>query len=190
MIPTSKSPELSQLLDTPELPRELEAKLARRARSGDAKAREQLIISQLHSVRLHVLRLGFVGERFDDALQDGVLGLISAVDRFDPDQGARLRTFAWPWVSGAVLRHAQQRVQPLITMGQFDESHDDLMTALTGLAPELRAVLTLRFGLGSCGRVPLSRRETAQNLGCSESQVRNREKQALADLRLQLAARV
>ena len=35
-------------------------------------------------------------------MQSGTLGLIAAVDRFDPDRGCRLATYAWPWITAAI----------------------------------------------------------------------------------------
>ncbi len=52
------------------------------------------------ALRAH--HLGLRGEALDEAVQSGTLGLIAAVDRFDPDRGCRLATYAWPWITAAI----------------------------------------------------------------------------------------
>ena len=67
-----------------------EAALARRARKGDDVAREKLITAHLPLVaRIARAYQGF-GLSLGDLISEGTIGLMRAVDRFDPDRGARL----------------------------------------------------------------------------------------------------
>ena len=54
---------------------------------GDTEAREQLIVSHLNLVRFLASKFKNMGEPLDDLIQVGTIGLIKAIDRFDPDRG-------------------------------------------------------------------------------------------------------
>jgi RNA polymerase sigma-B factor len=79
--------------------------LARRARSGDAQAREALIAEHLPLARALARRYRRGNESLDDLVQVASVGLIKAVDRFDPDRGHSFSTFAQPTIVGELLRH-------------------------------------------------------------------------------------
>jgi RNA polymerase sigma factor for flagellar operon FliA len=72
----------------------------------DAERRERLILEHLPQVRLIARR---IHERLpdsvslDDLVSAGVVGLIAAVDNFDPDQGVKLKTYAEYKIRGAIL---------------------------------------------------------------------------------------
>ena len=81
-----------------QLPPQEELTLATRAHQGDAEAREQLI----HAHLLMVVNIARQYLRPDvemlDLIQEGNIGLIKAVDMFDPAKGNRLSTLARFWV--------------------------------------------------------------------------------------------
>jgi RNA polymerase sigma-B factor len=49
------------------------------------------------------------GERFEDLVQVGAIGLIEAIDRFDPARGSDFASFALPTVAGVIKRHLRDR---------------------------------------------------------------------------------
>ncbi len=79
--------------------------LATRARRGDRQARETLIAEHLPLARALARRYRRGGEPLDDLVQVASLGLIKAVDRFDPERGHSFSTFAQPTIVGELLRH-------------------------------------------------------------------------------------
>jgi RNA polymerase sigma-B factor len=79
--------------------------LAVRARKGDAQAREALIAEHLPLARALARRYSRGGERLDDLVQVASVGLIKAVDRYDPDRGHSFSTFAQPTIVGELLRY-------------------------------------------------------------------------------------
>lgn len=79
--------------------------LAKRARQGDAQAREALIAEHLPLARALARRYRRGNESLDDLVQVASVGLIKAVDRFDPDLGHSFSTFAQPTIAGELLRH-------------------------------------------------------------------------------------
>ena len=86
------------------LTREEEADLARRARSGDEEARRILILSNLKLVITIAKSYVSYGVPFLDLVEEGNLGLIRAVSRFDPDKGFRFSTYSSWWIRQAVVR--------------------------------------------------------------------------------------
>lgn len=81
-----------------------ERALARLVRRGDRRAREELIAMHMPLARALALRYRRRAEPVDDLVQVAVVGLVKAVDRWDPDRGVDLGTFATPTVLGE-LRH-------------------------------------------------------------------------------------
>ena len=57
--------------------------------TGDPDAREQLVMSHMNLVRFLANKFKNRGEPLDDLLQVGYLGLLKAIDRFDPERGDR-----------------------------------------------------------------------------------------------------
>lgn len=181
---------MRRLLSQPPLAAEREDRLARATRAGDRSARDVLVRESLRLVALRARHLGLSGEELDDAVQSGTLGLISAVDRFDPDRGCRLATYAWPWITAAIRAGARPpRPVPLDVTRDTDVPipADDLAPALAQLSQRLSCVIRLRYGLDRPGRPPLARPEVARLLGLTVAQVRADEARAMRHLRARLA---
>lgn len=161
---------------------ESEFELAKRVVAGDAQARCEFIVSEVHLVRLHALRLGCRGEAFEDAMQDGMIGLINAIDRFDPGRGTRFSSFAWSWISGAILRGRLD-----LESSGTDPSELELTSGIARGSNEIGVepsrLLCLRFGLHGGEREPLSRQATADILGVTVGQLRAMENRELEALR-------
>ena len=176
-----------------ELPLEAdrESALAHAARSGDRGARDDLVRESLRLVALRAHHLGLRGEALDEAVQSGTLGLIAAVDRFDPDRGCRLATYAWPWITAAIRAIPRAGV-PNSTWDAVDAEPDadppeDLRPALAHLPLHLAAVIRLRYRLGEPPGPPRTRKDVAMRLGLTVAQVRADEARAMAHLRARLA---
>lgn len=80
-----------------------EQSLARGMRTGVDGDREKLIVSNLRLVAKIAQEYTDVGLPLMDLIQEGNLGLIQAVDRYDPDRGFRLSTYAVWWIRRAIL---------------------------------------------------------------------------------------
>lgn len=74
-----------------------------------AALRARLVGEHLALVRFLVRRFVDRGEPYDDLLQIGALGLINALDRFDPDRGAEFATFATPTILGELKRYFRDK---------------------------------------------------------------------------------
>jgi RNA polymerase primary sigma factor len=81
-----------------------EIDLSKRAKMGDEVARKRLIEMNLKLVVSIVKKLRGHGLPFEDLIQEGNIGLMRAVEKFDPDRGFRFSTYATWWIRQAVQR--------------------------------------------------------------------------------------
>ena len=79
--------------------------LLKRARAGDMDARQQMINGNLRLVLSVVQKFTNRGENLDDLFQVGCIGLIKAIDNFDPNQNVRFSTYGVPMIIGEIRRH-------------------------------------------------------------------------------------
>jgi RNA polymerase sigma-B factor len=79
----------------------------------DRDARRRLIELHLPLVRAIARRFAFRGEQFEDLAQVGAVGLIKAIDRYDPGRGSSLTAYAVPTIVGEIQRHLRDSTQPL-----------------------------------------------------------------------------
>ena len=77
--------------------------------TGEPKLRERLIQTHLNLVRFLARKFANRGEPVDDLIQVGTIGLINAVDRFDPERGIRFATYATPTIAGEIKRYFRDR---------------------------------------------------------------------------------
>src|ERR1700689_4512872 len=75
----------------------------------DPAARGQLIEENLALVRAMARRYAGRGEQYEDLVQIGTIGLIKAIDRFDPERGVELQSYAIPMIVGEIKRHFRDR---------------------------------------------------------------------------------
>ncbi|HEY1540560.1 MAG TPA: SigB/SigF/SigG family RNA polymerase sigma factor [Solirubrobacteraceae bacterium] len=80
-----------------------------RLRDGDAVAREQLVARFLPLARQLARRYHRTGEPLDDLLQVASMGLIKAIDRFDPEREIAFSSYAVPTILGEIKRHFRDR---------------------------------------------------------------------------------
>ena len=82
-----------------------ERDLARRVKAGDPAAREELIVANVPLVIHIATHYESSGMTRDDIIQEAVLGLIRAVEKFDPEtHGTRLSSYATYWITQAIQR--------------------------------------------------------------------------------------
>jgi RNA polymerase primary sigma factor len=81
-----------------------EIELAEKIKKGDAKAREQMINSNLRLVVTIAHDYAHLGLPLLDLISEGNIGLTKAVERFDPAKGAKLSTYAMWWIKQSIKR--------------------------------------------------------------------------------------
>jgi len=87
--------------------------LAEYARTRDPKLREQLIVQHLGLVSALARRFGADGRELDDLIQVGAIGLIQAIDRFDPSRGVAFRSYAVPTILGEMRRYFRDKASTI-----------------------------------------------------------------------------
>jgi RNA polymerase primary sigma factor len=91
-------------LNTPLLDPDEELQLGRRAHRGDPVARERLVLANLRLVVRIAFEYQGLGLAVADLISEGNLGLMRAVELFNPDLGARLAPYAAAWIKQRIRR--------------------------------------------------------------------------------------
>ncbi|MCS7197875.1 MAG: RNA polymerase sigma factor RpoD/SigA [Candidatus Bipolaricaulota bacterium] len=95
---------LNEIKRHPLLSPEEEYAVAQRAARGDPQARERLITANLRLVVSVAAQYRDLGVPLLDLIQEGNIGLITAVERFDPSRGYKFSTYATWWIRQAIMR--------------------------------------------------------------------------------------
>ncbi len=175
----------------------------------DFEARRRLIEEHLPLVRALASRFVRDGEQLEDLVQVGSVGLIKAVDRYDPRRGTSLTAYAVPTIVGEIRRHFRDGTQPLrvprtqrglspVRAVPLDAAADMvrdtaaerrlelgeerllLASGLRRLARRERRIVQLRYFGG------LSQRRIAAELGLSQVHVSRLLRESLGKLRAEI----
>lgn len=122
--------------------------------NGDSRARERLVELYMPLVEGLAHRHERRGAEHDDLVQAGSIGLLNAIERFDPKRGEEFVAFAVPTVAGEMKRHLRDRAATVRLPRSLHEASVRL--------PRARETLTARLG-----RAP-SAAELAADVGVSE----------------------
>ena len=191
---------------------EEEKSLFHAMRDGSADARNTLICRNLRLVS-HIIRKYYpTAQNQDDLVSIGTVGLIKAVDTFDPDKGAHFATYASRCIQNEILMHfrAQKKLSSEVSMqetidtdregnpltymdiiAEEDTIADDLdvriqcdkVRRLVAEILDKREREIITMRYGLGGTAPMAQRQCAEKLGISRSYVSRIEKAALEKLR-------
>src|ERR687898_797531 len=107
------------------------------ARTRDENAREELVRRFLPFARSLAMRYSGGVEPSEDLFQVASLGLVSALERYDPDRGVPFAAFAGPTILGELRRHFRDRVWTLRVPRGLQESIRAVDAAIVKLSHEL-----------------------------------------------------
>ena len=197
-------------MDTAQLPVLTEAQkreLLTRAHAGDAAARQQMIEGNLRLVLSVVQRFAQRGENLDDLFQVGCIGLIKAIDNFDPAQNVRFSTYGVPMIIGEIRRFLRDNNALRVSRSLRDTAYKAMQARETlekqlgreptvneiaqqaglsrlqfretvaSLTPREKRIMELRYLKGE------TQMEVAREIGISQAQVSRLEKAALEQFR-------
>ena len=95
---------LKEIRNIPLLTAKEEIELSKRVRKGDKHARERMIRSNLRLVISIAKRYGHLGIPLMDLIEEGNMGLMKAVEKFNPRKGYRFSTYAAWWIRQSITR--------------------------------------------------------------------------------------
>lgn len=182
---------------------------------GDTGARDRLVELHMPLVRALARRYVNRGEPLEDLVQIGSIGLLQAIERFDPDRGRDLAGFAVPTIAGEIRHHLRDRTtviriprrhvesgapRPALALSTTDEADGRLGRALATDAPydssedRLMLVAGLRMLTVRERRIMhlrffagLSQGEIAEHVGVSQVQVSRLIRASLERMRCALS---
>jgi RNA polymerase primary sigma factor len=114
-----------------------EVDLSNRAKAGDKKARQRLIEKNLRLVVSVAKKYRGMGLPFEDLIQEGNIGLMRAVEKFDPERGWRFSTYATWWVRQAVQRAVADKGRTIRVPVHMGEKIRKMARAYNELSAEL-----------------------------------------------------
>jgi len=136
---------------------ELRRKFVEFARTRDRTLRDELIGAHMGLAEYLARRFTNRGEPLDDLVQVASLGLLKAVDRFDPERGLEFSTYATPTIVGELKRHFRDKGWAVRVPRRVQELHLRLGAVVSALSQQM-------------GRSPTIG-EIAQGAGVSEEEV-------------------
>ncbi|HVL27158.1 MAG TPA: SigB/SigF/SigG family RNA polymerase sigma factor [Acidimicrobiales bacterium] len=116
---------------------ELRRKFAQYAESRDRGLRDELVTAHMGLAEYLARRFTNRGEPLDDLMQVASLGLLKAVDRFDPDRGLEFSTYATPTIVGELKRHFRDKGWAVRVPRRVQELHLRLGAVVSTLSQEL-----------------------------------------------------
>ncbi len=137
--------------------KELRAKFAELAETGDPALRDELVEAHLGLARYLARRFANRGEPLDDLVQVASVGLVRAIDRFDPSRDVEFSTYATHTIVGELKRHFRDRGWAIRAPRRMQELYLRLGTVVATLG-------------GQLGRSPAIA-ELAAEVGVSEEEV-------------------
>ena len=110
---------------------------------GNLRARDRLIQQYMPLVKSLARRHSMRGEQYEDLVQVGCIGLIKAVDRFDPQRRVEFGAFAIPNVAGEIKRHLRDRGWPIRIPRRLQELRPGLCACSAELSARLERPATI-----------------------------------------------
>ncbi len=128
---------LKAISKIPLLSREEEIELAKRAKAGDKEALKKLVESNLRFVVSVAKKYLGCGLPLHDLIAEGILGLIEAARRFDPDKGVKFISYAVWWIRQSIMQALAQQtgavkipVKQAVLVNKITRSYGELLKKL------------------------------------------------------------
>lgn len=113
---------LNRLTQAPLLCPEEEVVLTRAAQRGDAHAKQRLVESNMRLVINIAKAYRSKAIPIEDLIQEGAIGLMHAVERFDPDKGFRFSTYATHWIRQSIGRALDNKAKAIRIPAHISQS--------------------------------------------------------------------
>jgi RNA polymerase sigma-B factor len=123
--------------------REIDARFAEYRRTGDRALRDALVEDHVRLAEFLARRFQHRGEPTDDLRQVALVGLLKAVERFEPERGLQFSSFATPTIVGELKRHFRDKGWAVRVPRRVQELHLELDQTIAKLTQELRRSPTM-----------------------------------------------
>ena len=141
-----RNPMKSYMQDIGNIPlvtRQEEVELANKIKNGDEKSRQELIKANLRLVVKIAHNFKGLGVPLLDLISEGNIGLMKAVERFDPEKGAKFSSYSAWWIKQGIRKALSEQSKsiriPVVTVGKIKK----IRNALTELTEELNRLPTI-----------------------------------------------
>lgn len=104
---------LSQIDKIPLLTYDEEYELAKKAKNGDKRAREKLITANLRFVVSIAKKYRGQGMPLEDLINEGNIGLMTAIDKYEPEKGYHFISYAVWWIRQSILKALAEQSRPI-----------------------------------------------------------------------------
>ncbi len=204
----------NEALPSPLSPEE-EAEVMGRLRGGDPSAKNTLIERNLRLVVYIARKFDNTGVDLEDLISVGTIGLIKAVNSFDPDKNIKLATYASRCIENEILMYLRRMVRLRCEVSLDEplnvdwEGNELLMSDILGTEPDLvskniensvekqllwnaisklggREKEIMQMRFGLCGRQEKTQKEVADLLGISQSYISRLEKKIISRLKKEI----
>ena len=190
----------------PQLTESEEKEVFKKVKEGDKNAREEAINSNLRLVVWIASHINVSSIAIDDLVQEGNIGLIKAVDNFDPDKGNKFATYAYWRIRGPMLRVIKESSKAILVdldkaflpgpdtpetiyeKEKKEEQKEKMSEMVASLEGREKNVITKYYGLGGEEKSQ-SGRIIGEGLGVSHQTVFYIKKKAEGEMRRELLGR-
>ena len=128
-----------------------EIDLSKRAKAGDKRACQMLVEKNLRLVVSVAKKYRGMGLPFEDLIQEGNIGLMRAVEKFDPERGFRFSTYATWWIRQAVQRAVSDKGRTIRVPVHMGDKIRKMARTYNGLLAELEREPTDEEVAGALG---------------------------------------
>ena len=117
--------------------RELDERFVEYRTTRSRRLRDELVEDHVPLAQFLARRFAHRGEPYEDLVQVALVGLLKAVERFDPDRGLQFSTFATPTIVGELKRHFRDKGWAMRVPRRVQELHLQLAKIVGALSQEL-----------------------------------------------------
>lgn len=116
---------------------EIQSRLSEYSRTGDTSIRDEVVLQYAHLVESVARRFVGASEPLEDLVQEGCIGLINSVDKYDTDKGVKFSTYATHFIIGQIKHYLRDKGKIIKEPAWLQELNQRMAKAIESLNQEL-----------------------------------------------------